>query len=114
MSIEEKRLAKIKSIRVGMGGYQEAMFGITFDLGGGCWGVGDFWGFWSPARMKRSEHAKWTEAERLGGISDAFIRLDQLLADAKVDDATKLAGVPIEVTLEGNTLKSWRVLKEVL
>lgn len=114
MSAEEKRLAKIKSIRIGMGGYQDAMFGVTFDLGGDGWGVGDFWGFWSPARMKRSEHAKWTEAERLNAISDTFVRLDQLMADAKVDDATKLAGVPIEVTLDSNTLKSWRVLKEVL
>lgn len=111
---ERKELGKIKSIRVGMGGYQDAMFGVTFDLGGDGWGVSDFWGFWSPSRMKHSEHCKWTEASRLQALTDAFVRLDSLMKSAKVNDSMKLAGIPIEVSFEGTTLKSWRILTEVL
>ena len=40
--------------------------------------------------------------------------LSKLLNDAKVDSVDKLKGIPVEVTLEDNTLKEWRVLTEVL
>jgi len=40
--------------------------------------------------------------------------LSKLLNDAKVDSVDKLKGIPVEVTLEDNTLKEWRVLIEVL
>lgn len=112
--MERRELGKIKSLRVGMGGYQDAMFGVTVELGGESWGVFDFKGAWSPSQMKRSEHAKWTDQERGEQILTAFVWLDQLLTDAKVSDAAKLAGKPVEVTFDGNMLKSWRLLTEVL
>lgn len=41
--------------------------------------------------------------------------ISKLLADAKVDDVTKLAGKPIELTInKHNSLESWRILTEVL
>lgn len=108
------RLGKIQEVRVGMGGYQEAMFGVGFTLGGEGWGVGDWWGFWSPSHLKWTEHCKWTEQERLDALRDTFVRLDALMKDAKVTDSAKLKGVPVEVTIEENTLKRWRILSEVL
>jgi hypothetical protein len=40
--------------------------------------------------------------------------VSKLLKEAKVDSVDKLKGKPVEVTFEGNTLKSWRILTEVL
>lgn len=64
--------------------------------------------------MKRSEHAQWTEEDRKEQIADAFYWLDQLMTDAKVTDANKLVGKPIEATFDGLQMKSWRLLTEVL
>lgn len=108
------QLGKINSIRVGFGGYQDCCFGVSFDLGSEAWGVGDFWGDWSPSMMPRSDHAKWTEEDRKNGIADAMFKLDALLKAAKVSDVTNLVGKPIEATFDGNLLKSWRLLTEVL
>lgn len=109
-----RELGKIKSLRIGMGGYQNAQFGVSIELGGESWSVGDFKGFWSPSRTGRSEYTKWTEAERQQSILDAFLWLDLLMKHAEVDDAMKLVGKPVEVTFEGNMLKSWRILTEVI
>lgn len=111
---ERKELGKIKSIKIGHGGYQDAMLGVTFELGGESWGVQDFWGFWSPAIIKHDDRCKWTEDGRLSQIGKAMIKLDAMLVAAKVDDAAKLAGKPIEVIVDGTSLKSWRLLTEVL
>jgi hypothetical protein len=114
MSTERKELGKIASVRIGSGGYQEAMYGVSFELSfGGCSGCGDFWGGWGPD-ITVTAHTKWTEADRQAQIQSAFWRLALLMQDAKVTDAAKLKGVPIEVTTENNGLKSWRILKEVL
>ena len=36
------------------------------------------------------------------------------MSDAKVRDFSKLVGVPVEVTIEDNAFKSFRILTEVL
>ena len=41
-------------------------------------------------------------------------KLSDVLKQAKVNTIDKLKNIPVEVTLEGNTFKSWRVLTEVL
>ncbi len=110
----DKHIGKINFLKVGMGGYQDAMFGVTVDLTGPGWGVGDFKGFWSPSRMPRSEHAKWSDAKRKDAIADTFYWLDQLMKDANVSDANKLVGKPVEATFENGQLVSWRILTEVL
>ena len=109
----EKTLGKIESVRIGLGGYQNAMMGVTLSLShGGIWHVNDFWGAWSLEI--ESEHAKWTESDRDKHFATTMRRLNRLLIDAKVDYADELKGIPIEVTCDGNALVSWRVLTEVL
>lgn len=106
------QLGKIQKVRFGNGGYQDAMLGISFTLGGDGWGVGDFWGFWG---MERSTHAKWTEAERVAFFGDMVMRIGKLLTDAKVDSIDKLDGIPVRVHWKNfNQLERWEVLKEVL
>lgn len=106
----EKRLGKIRSVRFGSGGYDDAMFGFSFDLGGDGWGVGDFWGTWS----NRSEGAMWTIEDQNKHFLEAMLRVKSIMKDAKKDDFSKLSGVAIEVSFDGNILSSWRILTEVV
>jgi hypothetical protein len=41
-------------------------------------------------------------------------KVNKLLKDAKVTSIDQLKGKPIEIINEGLTLKSWRILTEVL
>jgi len=112
-----KQLGKIKNVKFGIGGYQNAMIGIHFTLGGDGWGIGDTWSVWDYEIIKRSEHAKWTEQDRDMNMVDIMRKISKLLKDAKVSSVDELAGIPIEVTLDGDgfgSLKEWRVLTEVL
>lgn len=107
----EVKLGKIKKCRVGWGGYQDAMFGVTFDLGGDGWGVGDFWGTWG---IDKSERAKWTEESRIEALGNVMMRLRNLTRDSKVNTTSDLEEIPIRVTFNNMVLVSWEVLKEVL
>jgi hypothetical protein len=111
--MERKELGKIRVARFGFGGYQDAMIGITFDFGSekDGWGVGDFSGFWS---LPRSKDAKWSETDRLKSLGETVMFIAKLLEQAKVDDVDKLVGKPVECTFDGMTLKSWRLLTEVI
>jgi hypothetical protein len=40
--------------------------------------------------------------------------VSKLLKDAKVNSVDELKGKPVEVTFDGNMLKEWRILTEVL
>lgn len=108
---ERKELGFIQAAYFGMGGYQDVMLGFGVTLGGKGWGVGDFVGDWAT---ERSDRCQWTEADRQAGIAKAAWRLKEVLEQAHKKHVGELVGVPVEVTLEGNTLKSWRVLTEVL
>lgn len=110
----ETFLGKIESATFGIGGYQEASIGLSiglaFDGGTHC---GDFKGFWSTD-IKVTEHTKWTEADRSKSFDDVVRFLDKILRESKKRHVGELVGVPVEVTCEGMTLKSWRILTEVL
>jgi hypothetical protein len=110
----EKKIGKIQAARFGFGGYQDAMVGVSFTLGGReGWGVNDFWGNWS---MKRDERCKWTEAERLARLGEMVMRLSKILKDANKEDVAGLVGVPVEATFDApfGKLLEWRVLTEVI
>lgn len=109
------RIGKITSARFGYGGYDDAMFGISFSLGSekDCWCVGDFRGWW----ISRTSGADWTEADRIRLYGEAVDWVVQLVKDAKRRSFDELVGVPVEVTFENNgfgKLEKWRVLTEVV
>jgi hypothetical protein len=110
----EKKLGKIEEVRFGLGGYQGAMLGLHVTLGDGGWGVGDSRANWDAEQIKCSEYSQWTEEERDGWFSEIMRYVSKLLKEAKVDSVDKLKGKPVEVTFDGNQLKSWRILTEVL
>lgn len=112
--MERKELGKIENVRFGLGGYQDAMLGITFTLEGKGWGTVDFRGTWDPQGIEVTKHTQWTEEDRSKSFADTVRFISKLLSEAKVRDVNKLAGIPVEVTFENNTLKEWRILTEVL
>lgn len=105
-----KELGCIQSIHVGYGGYDDAMIGISFSLGGKGWGVGDFWGHWAH----RSDSAKWSEESRIEDLGKIMLRIRELLSDSKKKRVQDLEGVPIEASFDGNILREWRILTEVI
>ena len=110
----EKRLGKIESVSFGLGGYKGAMLGIHVTLGADGWGVGDSKANWDSEQIKWSEHTKWSEEDRDGWYSEIMRYVSKLLKEAKVDSVDELKGKPVEVTFDGNLLKEWRILTEVL
>lgn len=109
--MRETRIGKIRSVRYGFGGYQDAMYGISFDLGGKGWGVGDFWGTWA---QEPDEYTKWTKKDQDKVFLSTSKRILELLKNAEVQSLEELVNTPIEIEFEGNTLKSWRVLTEAV
>lgn len=112
-SNERKELGKITSFKLGYGGYQDAMFGVSIGLGGSSWGVGDFKGAWS-LDITVDKYTKWTEKDRDSEFAKAMRFINETLKKAHKTDIGQLVGVPVEVTFDGNCLKSWRILEEVL
>jgi hypothetical protein len=110
----EKKLGKIEKVSFGLGGYQNVQLGISLTLGNGTWGVGDFKGNWDAESIKRSEYTQWTEEDRSKSYDETMRYVSKLLKEAKVDSVDKLKDKPIEATFDGNTLKEWRILTEVL
>lgn len=104
-------LGRIQKASFGWGGYQDVMIGLSLTLGGKSWGVLDFKGMWG---CDRTENSKWTEEDRLRQLGEACMFLRDTLQKAGVQSVEQLIGVPIEATFDGNLLKSWRVLDEVL
>lgn len=109
-----KELGKILNVRFGHCGYQDAMLGIAVTLGNTGWGCGDSRCAWDAEIIEHTEHCKWTEEERNQQYAEIMRYISKLLKEAKVDSVEKLRGIPVEVTFEGNTLKEWRILTEVL
>ena len=110
----EKRLGKIESVHFGLGGYQGAMLGLHVTLGASGWGVGDSRANWDSEQIKWTKHTKWSESDRDGWYTEIMRYVSKLLKEAKVDSVDKLKGKPVEVTFDGNILKEWRILTEVL
>jgi len=106
-------LGKIESIKFGL---NNSRIGLFYTLSfNSCTEVQSSNDVWDPEQVKVTEGTKWTENDRDMELVQLMRYISKLLSEAKVDDITKLAGKPVEVTInEFNSLKSWRILTEVL
>ena len=96
----EKQLGKIRSVSFG---YNEYTFGLHLILGGANWGV------------STSIHYNPTYKELEDStVTETMWRIQALLKDAGVDTVDKLKDKPIEVVFDGNFLKDFRILTEVI
>ena len=57
---------------------------------------------------------RWEETERQQVITVSIEKLYELLKSAKVNYVSELKGKPVEVEIEKNTFKDFRILTEVL
>lgn len=112
--MNDKLLGKITRIDFGIGGYQDSMMGLTVTLEGEGWGTSDFIGSWDWNLMESDVDYGWSEEDRDTYILESVRFLSDLLRDAKVHSLNKLVNKPVEVMFEKNTLKSWRILTEVI
>jgi len=112
--VREVKLGKLEDVKFGLGGYQGACLGLTVTVVGKGWCVNDNRSAWDVNQLECSDYCKWTEEDRSKGYDEIMRFLSDLLNDAKVSSVSQLNGKPVEATFEGMTLKSWRILTEVI
>lgn len=111
MSGVQKVLGKITRAKFGMNRDYPFLMGLELEFGADGWGIGDG----GKMMINVGPTAKWESSlARERAIARMIDSIRDLLIDAKVDDVTKLVGRPVEVTMEGNVFKDFRILKEVL
>lgn len=114
MEYVEKKLDKIEKVRFGHCGYDNTGIGISFTFSfDGC-GLSTDKSGWDAEIIKHSDHCKWSEEDRDKSYAEIVRFVSLLLKQAKVSDVSELQGKPIEVTIDRNSLKEWRILEEVL
>ncbi len=109
--MEEKELGKIKSIDLKI---EDGRFGLFTTLFFSSSGVLDIKSTWDYEQVEITERTKWTEEDRDQESAEIMRTISKLLNDAKVDSLSKLVNKPVEIILDRNMLKSWRILTEVL
>ena len=115
----ETKLGKIKSCELVI---QDYGIGFVFDLSidSGNSGVIDSTNMWKTVReVKQRIEAthngyKWTVEDRNNRLIASADNINQMMNDANVRKFSDLKNVPIEVTLDGFQLVSFRILTEVL
>lgn len=107
----EKILGKIIKAEYGMVRDYPFLFGLQlyFNLGDGT-----SIGCGSKYTINISKECRWEESERKDTIVKAVEEIDKILKDAKVSFVSELVNKPVEVEIEKNTFKSFRILTEVL
>ena len=61
-----------------------------------------------------SKECRWEEAEREAAITVSVEKIYEILKDAKVNYISELINKPVEVTIDKNCFKDFRILTEVL
>ena len=61
-----------------------------------------------------SKGCKWEKAERETAITVSVEKVHKILEDAKVNYVSQLINKPVEVTIDQNCFKDFRILTEVL
>jgi len=110
----KKELAKIRSVSFGQGGYQDAQFGLNLDFEGKGIGCGAFVGGGWDYSIEVDEYTKWTEEDRAKQMAEMCKTISQILRDAKCSTVDQLKNKPVELSIDVNVLRSWRILEEVL
>jgi hypothetical protein len=106
-----KELGKIESVNFGLGGYQGVQFGVWFCIKSTGGSASDGEGVWTG---EITESTQWTEKDRGTTLEKIMRYVMDLIEKAKVKNFNDLVGVPVEATIENNSLKAWRILTEVL
>lgn len=106
----QRKLGKITNAQFGRYPDRPFLFGLQleFDFKGSGVGCGGRY------TVNISDACRWERQEKLEAIERNINHLNQILEDANVNHVSKLIGKPVEVTLEGNMFKDFRILTEVI
>lgn len=107
-------LGRIKNAYFGLGGYNDAKLGLHLEFSGSSWSVGWTEGVFDPTLVEWNKRCNWSQEERNENFVELTHLISKTLSEAKVTSIEKLKGTPVELTFDGNQLKSWRILTEVL
>jgi hypothetical protein len=113
--MEEVALGKIEKCDLIIEDGWRVGFQFTLSINGGTMGCVKF--DWWQSKKTRDEHTPrcvWTPEGVEQYMINTMDKIEEMMKLAKVDKFSKLAGVPIEVTTENLTIKSFRILTEVL
>lgn len=107
----EKVLGKITSANFGQVKDYPFLFGLQlyFKLGDGS-----LVGSGSTYTINISEECRWEKSEREAAIVHMIETTNKTLEDAKVNFIHDLINKPVEVEIDKNTFKDFRILTEVL
>ena len=107
----EKMLGKITHAEFGIDKDYPCLIGLQLSFSFGGSGVSD--GGKYTFNIDKSCRA-WKVNERLQAITEHIEDIYDLLNAAKVHYVSELVGKPVEVTIEENMFKDFRILTEVL
>lgn len=107
----EKLLGKISNVRFGFIPDYPFLFGLdlTFKLSDNS-GIGTG----GKYTVNISETCKWSEEERNAALIDMINQIIKIMKDAKITNISDLKNKPVEVTIDRNIFKDFRILTEVL
>ena len=107
-----KVLGKISNAEYGLIHDRPFLMGLKLEFKMGDYGtVGD--GGKYTVNMS-DECRAWERGERAKTIEEKTDYIYKLLNDAKVNNVSQLKNIPVEVILENNCFKDFRILTEVL
>ena len=111
VKVTGKILGKISSAEFGTVRDYPFLMGLQlgFKLGDGC-GIMDG-GMYT---INFSKECRWDKNEKEKDVTVKMDDLYKLLKDAKVNYVSELKNKPVEVEIENNTFKGFRILTEVL
>jgi len=108
--VKQKVLGKITHAEFGQYPDRPFLFGLQLCFEFPSSGVGDGGRY----AVNISPECRWEKSERQQAITIMIEHVNKILTDAKVNYVSQLKGKPVEVTLEGNMFKDFRILTEVL
>lgn len=107
----EKQLGKIDFAEFGTIKDYPFLIGLLlgFRLGDKTW-IGDGGRY----TVNITPNCKWETKERTEAVTQTVEFVNDILKAANVNYVSELIGKPVEVTIENNTFKDFRILTEVL
>jgi len=108
----KKELGKITSAEFGTDMDYPYLFGLelSFSMSGSAISTGGKY----RINIEWSESSNYLSTERDQWLSKNMKDIHQILQAAKVNKVSELVGLPVEIEIEENTFKTFRILTEVL
>lgn len=106
----EKLLGKIDFAEFGLYPDRPYMYGLILGFSFPAAGICDG----GKYTINISKECRWEESERQEAITKQAEHLRDILQAAKCNYVSELKNKPVEVTIEDNCFKSFRILTEVL